>query len=136
MTEGTDKEFVGGFVPLIRADGDMTFREGGVIAMAVGGNVDIKEGGAGVCVVGGDLSIAEGGTGNLIVGGNAELSQAGVGQLAAVDATVTDSRVGVLLAGRVTLERSEIMLSTEQAVGFGVAVGVVFFLLAKLFGRR
>lgn len=136
MAESTDKEFVGGFVPFIRAEGDVKLREGGTLAIVAGGNAEIEEGGAGMCVVGGNLSISQGGVGNVIVGGSAELSEAGVGQMAAVDASVTDSRVGVLVAGRATLERSEILLSTEQAIGFGVAAGVVFFLLSKLFGRK
>ena len=135
MSEGTEQQFVGGFAPMVRADGDLTLREAGSLAIIAGGNAEITEGGAGICVVGGNLSIHEGGTGNLIVGGNAELNQAAVGQMAAIEASVTDGRVGVLLAGKANLERSEVMVTTQQAVGFGVAAGVVFFLLSKLFGR-
>ena len=71
MAESTDKEFTGGFVGFIRADGDVTLREGGTMALVAGGNADIKEGGAGFCVVGGDLSVHQGGAGNMIIGGNA-----------------------------------------------------------------
>jgi hypothetical protein len=136
MPEETQTEFSGGFAPFIRADGDVTVREAGAMAIVAGGNADIKEGGAGLCVVGGDLSISQGGAGNMIVGGSAELSEAAVGQMAALNASATDSRIGVLVAGQATLERSEILLSTEQAIGFGVAAGLVFFLLSKLFGRN
>lgn len=135
QAEHAEKEYVGGFVPFMQAEGDMTLREGGAIAMVAGGNATINEGGAGLCVVGGDLSISEGGAGNMIVGGNVEVSNGAVGQITALEATVTDGRVGVLLAGSAKLERSEILISTEQAVGLGVAAGVVFFLLSKLFRR-
>ena len=79
--------------------------------------------------------MAEAGAGNMLIGGNADLSGVGVGQMAAVAAHVADSRVGLLLSGKVTMERSEVMLTTPQAIGLGAAAGVVFFLLTKLFSR-
>jgi hypothetical protein len=135
MSESTDKEFAGGFVPVIRADGNATLREGGAIALVAGGDVDIKEGGAGCCLAGGNVSISQGGVGNLIVGGNAEVSDGAVGQMATMQASVTDSKVGLLLAGSANLERSEVLATTQQAAVFGVVAGVVCFLLSKLFGR-
>ena len=135
MSEGADKEYGGGFVPLVRADGDVTLREAAALGVVAGGNADFKEGGAGLFVAGGDLHMHQSGSGNLIVGGNAELSQSGCGQLVAFEANVTDGKVGVLLAGKANLQQSEIVATTQQAVGFGVAAGVVFFLLSKLFRR-
>ena len=135
MTETTGKEFVGGFAASIRAEGDLTVREAGALAIVAGGNALLKEGGAGFCVVGGDLQMAEAGAGNMLIGGNADLSDVGVGQMAAMEAHVSDSRIGVLIGGKVTMERSEVMLTTPQAIGLGAAVGAVFFLLSKLFGR-
>ena len=131
-----ENEYVGGFVPIMKAEGDATIREAGAIAVVAGGNANIKEGGAGFCIVGGDVTINQGGTGNLIVGGSAELHEAAVGQMAALEVSVTDGRVGVLLAAKANLEGSEIMLSTPQAVGIGAAAGVVLFFLGRLFGRK
>jgi len=136
MDENTEKEFSSGFVPFLQADGDITIHEAGAIAAVVGGNANIKEGGAGLCVVGGDVSITQGGTGNLLVGGSAELNQASVGQMAALEATVTDSRVGVLLAARADLERSEVLVTAREAAIFGGVAGIVLFLLTRLFRRK
>lgn len=136
MDETTEREFAGGFAASIRADGDLTVREAGALAMVAGGNAMFKEGGAGFCVIGGDLQMAEAGAGNMLIGGSADLSGVGVGQMATMEAHVADSKVGVLIGGKVTLERSEVMLNTPQAIGLGAAAGAVFFLLARLFGRR
>ncbi len=133
--EHADKEYVGGFVPFLQAEGDITLREAGSLAIVAGGNAEITEGGAGFCVVGGDVTINQGGAGNMIVGGSVELSEGAVGQMATMEANVTDSRVGFLLAANANLERSEVMLTTQQAVGLGVAAGLVLFILGKLFKR-
>ena len=136
MDEQTEKDYIGGFVPVVRAEGNMSLRQGGSIALVAGGDVDITEGGAGFCVVGGSVNITQGGSGSMVVGGHADLSEASVGQMAAIQASVTDGKVGLLLAGNATLERSEVMVTTQQAAVFGVAAGVVCFLMSKLFGRQ
>jgi hypothetical protein len=135
MDEHTDKEYVGGFVPVMTSQGDVTLREGGAIALFAKGGADIKEGGAGFCVIGGSASINQGGAGNMIVAGSAEMSEAMVGQMATMRAEITNSKVGMLLAGSATLEQSEVAVTTQQAAVFGVVAGVVCFLLTKLFGR-
>ena len=57
MDEKGNDEFSSGFAPFVRADGDMTLREGGSIAIVAGGNADISEGGAGFLVAGGDVHV-------------------------------------------------------------------------------
>ncbi len=135
MDEKGNDEFSSGFAPFVRADGDMTLREGGSIAIVAGGNADISEGGAGFLVAGGDVNLSYGGAGTLIVGGSAELSEASVGQMVAMEASVTDGRVGLLVAGRANLERSEVMATTQQAAALGAGMGLVLFLLSRLFRR-
>ncbi len=134
MSEG-DKEFAGGFAPVVQASGDITVREAGALALLAGGNADIKEGGAGFCVVGGDVTIEQGGAGTMIVGGGVQLTDGGVGQMATVEANVADSRIGFLVAAQANLERSEVLITAQQAAVIGAVAGVVFFLLRKLFGR-
>lgn len=131
MDETTESTFMGGFVASVRADGDVVVREAGALAIVAGGNATLKEAGAGMCVVGGDATMTQSGAGNMFVGGSAEMHEAGVGQMMAMEATLTDSRVGVLIGGKVTLERSEVMLSTAQAAALGAAAGAVFFLLSR-----
>ena len=72
-------------------------------------------------LAGGNVSITNGGAGNVVAGGGA---------------SVVDSRVGMLLTPQATLENSEVVLGTQQAAALGVAVGVTFFLLGRLFRRR
>lgn len=135
MDEITESNFTGGFVASVRADGDVTVHEAGALAIVAGGDATLKEAGAALCVVGGDVAMTQAGAGNMFVGGSAEMHEAGVGQMVAMEATLTDSRVGVLIGGKVTLERSEVMLSTAQAAALGAAAGVVFFLLSRLTRR-
>lgn len=135
MDETTSREFSGGLVASIRADGDVVVREAGALAIVAGGSATIREGGAGLCVIGGDVTMSEAGAGNMIVGGSAELSEAGVGQLVALEAHVRDSRVGVLIGGSVTMENTEVMLTTAQAAALGAAAGGVLFLLSRLLRR-
>lgn len=128
-------EFSGGFVPIIRADGDVSLREGGALAIVAGGNATITEGGTGALVAGGNVTMRDAGAGNMFIGGKAELNQAGVGQVFAVEAQVADSKIGVLLAASASLENSEIVLGTRQAMALGAAIGVVLFSLGRLFHR-
>ena len=99
MSEG-DKEFAGGFVPVMKSSGDLTLREVGAIALVAAGNSEITDGGAAFCVVGGDVSIEQGGAGTMIVGGGVQLNDGAVGQMATVEANVADSRVGLLVAAK------------------------------------
>lgn len=135
MGEHPDTEFSSGFVPIIRAAGNATLREGGAVAVVAGGDASIREGGAGFCVVGGSLSVSEGGAGTLLVGGDAELNETTVGQMATAQATMTGGRVGVLVAGKADLRQSEVLLTTQQAAVLGAVAGVIFFLLSRVFGR-
>jgi hypothetical protein len=135
MDETTESNFTGGFAASIRADGDVVVREGGALAIVAGGDATLKEAGAGLCVVGGDASMAQAGAGSLFVGGSVEMHEAGIGQMMAMEATVADSRVGLLIGGKVTLERSEVMLGTAQAAALGAAAGALFFLLSRLVRR-
>ena len=133
--EQEHKEYIGGFVPVLKAEGDATLREAGSLAVVAGGDANIKEGGAGLCVVGGDLNMSQAGAGNMIIGGSVEMSESGVGQMATMEANVADSRVGFQLAANANLERSEVMLTTQQAAALGAVAGIVFFLLSRLFKR-
>lgn len=136
MDDGTASELAQGFVPMIRAEGDVSLREAGALVVVAGGNASINEGGAGSLIAGGDVTLSQAGSGSMLVVGNAELRESGVGQMFTVEATVTDSRIGVLLAGRASIAESQILLGTQQAIGFGVAAGATVFLLGRLLRRH
>jgi hypothetical protein len=135
MDDSTTSEFAEGFVPMVRAAGDVSIREAGALAIVAGGNASLNEAGAGALVAGGDVTMNQAGSGNMFVGGSVEMSDSAIGQLFTVEATAADSRIGVMLAGRATIENSEIVLGTQQAIGFGVAAGATLFLLGRLLRR-
>jgi hypothetical protein len=135
MNESTE-EFSGGFAAVVRTERDLSVREAGAFAIVAGGNASLDQAGSGLCVVGGDLTMAEAGAGNMLVGGSAQVSGTAIAQLVTAEASVTDSRVGLLIGGKVSLERSEVMFNTAQAAAFGAVAGGVFFLLSRLVRRR
>jgi len=121
---------------VVRADGDLVVQEAGALAMVAGGDATITQGGAAFMAVGGNVAMEQAGAMYLFVGGSVELSEARVGQMVALEASVTDGKVGVLIGGKVSLEHSQVMVGTAQAAAAGVAVGGVLFLLSRLFRRR
>ena len=124
------------FVPVVRTDGDVSLREAGALAVVAAGDASLSDAGSGVLVVGGSVEMEDVVVGSMIVGGNVDLADAVVGGMLASDAALSDSRVGVLLAGRTNLESSEVVLTTQQVAVLGVAAGLTMFLLGRLFRRR
>jgi hypothetical protein len=88
-----------------------------------------------VLVAGGDVAMREAGASTMVAGGKVEINDGGVGTLLTPEATLSDSKVGVLLAGSAHLENSTVAMGTPQAIGLGVAAGVTFFLLGRLLRR-
>jgi hypothetical protein len=66
----------------------------------------------------------------------AEVDQSLTTVMVARDASVKDSVVGVLLAGRVDGDNIRVVMNTRSALAFGVAAGFVVWLLSRLGGRR
>ena len=135
MDESTTKDFSGGFAASVQTESNVDVREAGALAIVAGGDATITQGGAGICVIGGDVTMNQAGVGKMLAGGRVEVTEGGVGQLLALEAEVTDSRVVMVIGGKVTLERSEVMLTTAQAAALGAAAGAVLFLLSRLFRR-
>ena len=124
-----------GFVPMVKAEGDVSLRDAGALAVVAGGNASLSEAGAGVFVAGGDVTMRQAGAGNMLVGGSAEMSDAAVGSMLVGEASLDGSRVGVLVTARANLTDSTVILGTPQAVGLGVAAGVTLFVLGRLLRR-
>ncbi|MCP4304093.1 MAG: hypothetical protein GY926_13690 [bacterium] len=136
MDESTTNEFAEGFVPVVRADGDVSIREAGALAIVAGGNVSLNEAGTGALVVGGDVTMNQAGSGNMVAGGSVEMNDSAVGQMFTLEATVAESRIGLLVAPIANVENSEIVIGPQQAIALGVAAGSTLFLLGRLFRRR
>ena len=137
MDDNNVEEIAEGFVPIVRAEGDITLRESGAMAVVAGGNVSMSESGSGMFIAGGDATLSEAGAGNMLIGGNVSIDNGAMGNLVAGgEVSVVQSRVGVLLTPSAKLENSEVILGTQQAVALGVVAGLMMFLLSRLFRRR
>jgi hypothetical protein len=137
MDENNVTDIAEGFVPMLRTEGDVTLRESAALAVVAGGNASLSEAGCGMLIAGGDVTLNDGGGGNMLAGGNFSVTNGGAGNVVAGGgASVVDSRVGVLLTPQATLENSEVILGTQQAVALGVAAGATLFLLGRLLRRR
>ena len=137
MGDGNGSEISESFVPIVRTTHDVTIREGGALAVVAGGDVSLSEAGTGKLIAGGSATLDQAGGGNIVVGGDAAISNGAVGNLvAAGGATVEGSRVGVLLTPSATLNDSEVVVGTQQAVAIGAAAGIVLLVLGRLLRRR
>jgi hypothetical protein len=96
----------------------------------------LREAGAGVVIAGGSVTLDQSGGGTIVAGGDAAISDGAVGNLVAGGgARVEHSRVGVLLTPTATLNESQVVVGTQQALAIGAAAGVAVVLLGKLLRR-
>lgn len=137
MNDGNEpREISESFVPVVRAEGDVSIREAGMLAGVAKGDVSMNEAGVGMLIAGGNATLDQAGGGTIVAGGHASLSDGAVGTLVVGgEATVERSRVGVLLTPSATLNDSEIVLGTQQAIALGAAAGVVLLVLGRLLRR-
>ncbi len=135
MDENTPDQVKQGFTPMATAGGDFSMLQAGALVVAAGGAATLTQAGSMVLIAGGDVSMREAGASTVVAGGKVEISEGGAGTLLTLEAAVSDSKVGVLLAGRADLENSTVMMGTQQAIGVGVAAGLTMFLLGRLFRR-
>ena len=106
--------------------------------IAAGGNLSILQGGCGPVIANGAVTIRQGGCGPTLANGDVSLEQGGTQSIiAAGGATVGDhAYVGLVLSPKVTVEEGgKVLMSTQQALAFGAAAGVVFALLSRLARR-
>ena len=88
--------------------------------LLAGGSATLDQAGGGTIVAGGDASISDGAVGNLVAAGGARVEK---------------SRVGVLLTPSATINDSEIVVGTQQAIAIGAAAGIVVMILGRLLRR-
>jgi hypothetical protein len=136
MNESSSTEIRETFVPIARVGGDVTFRDAGAMAVVAAGSASMDNAGSGIFIAGGDVTMRDAGAGNMLVGGNAELAHASVGGMLAARASVSGSRIGVLVAAGADLEDSKVVLGTAQAIAFGAAAGATLYMLGRLIRRR
>lgn len=133
--EGTHTERARfGFFPVVAGD-EVSLRQAGATMVFAGDSASFERAGANAALVGGDLSISQGGSNFLLAFGEASLQQAGAVFLAAKSVRAEQGFIGAVVAGRVELENTSVLMSTPQAVAFGAALGVAAAVVGRLLRR-
>lgn len=88
-------------------------------------------------VAGGDVEMKDSACAVMVVGGNTSLQESGAGFIRCQQATLENSTIGILAAPQATLGQDvRVMLTTQQAMAFGAAFGLVAGILGILFRRK
>lgn len=123
-----------GFFPLVAGD-EVSLRQAGATVVFAGNNASFERAGANAALVGGDLSITQGGSNFLLAFGEASIQQGGTIFLAAKTVRAEQGFIGAVVAGRVELEDTSVLMSTTQAIAFGAALGVAVAVVGRLLRR-
>jgi hypothetical protein len=109
-------------VGLVAAQGNLSVLNGGCGPVLANGGVTIRNGGCGPLIANGDVSIENGGTQAVLAAGGATIGPRAL--------------VGLIVSPKVTVaEGGKVLLSSPQALAFGVAAGAASVLLSRLFRR-
>jgi hypothetical protein len=122
LMRARDVHLDGSAAGLVAAQGHLSIQNGGCGPVLANGGVTIRNGGCGPLIANGDVSIENGGTQTVLAAGSATI---GPRALAGI---VVSPRVSVGEGGRV-------LVSSQQALGFGAAAGVAFALVSRLLRR-
>ena len=120
---------------VVQAQADQIEITQGGIVLAEADEIEVTAGG-----IGGGLANElelEGAMAHVVVAREtAEIDQSMVTVITAREATVKDSVVGVLLAGKVEGDNLRVLMPPPSALAFGAAAGAVFWLLSRVLARR
>jgi hypothetical protein len=104
--------------------------------VAAGNNLSLSVGGAQLIGAGNTIDIKQGGAQVIAAGNTVQLHQAGGGVIISPNVSVNDGFVGVMLAAMSHLEGDvRVLLSTRQAIAFGIAVGLTVVIANRLLDR-
>jgi hypothetical protein len=122
-----------GFFPAVTGE-DVHIEDAGGVIFVARRNQTVSQGGAQCLIAGRDQILRQAGGQWLIAGRNQTLEQSGGAILASRHARVTNGFVGLLVAGRVTLDGSARALLTLSAPALAAAAAGLA--LGLLWGRR
>lgn len=92
---------------------------------------------AGAVVAGGSIEFNNSAAMVSVVGGTAQIANSSTGVLFAPASTVEHSRIGVLIAPQAALGKDvKVIMTTQQALLFGAAFGMVAAVLGRYLRRR
>lgn len=115
---------------------DLHLTQSGAGILIAGENVQISQGGCGFLIAGGDVTIVEGDTAKFQAVGGALHTDYGSMLLAAREAHIHHSSVGVVLAGKALLdENTHVTLNVSFYELAGAFVGLAFLLPLRLLQR-
>ena len=122
-----------GFFPVVAGE-DVQVREGGGLVFLAKSNMAVTQGGGQWLVAGGDQTLQQSGGACLIAGKNQILEQSGGAVLIARQARITSGFVGLLIAGRTTVQGgARVLVPISVSAVVAGAAGLAFGLLL---GRR
>ena len=123
------------FVGTVRAGGDAKVENSLASAIVAGGNIQIETSISSAIVAGGNIAMQASNGIVMVAGGNVDMREGCSGLINCSQATVENSRIGVLLSGQVTLgDNVSVLMTQKQAIAFGAAFGAAFGLAAVLSG--
>lgn len=127
-------QFGPGCAGKVMVHGNLEMTQSGALMVQTENNIELAYGGAAAIVAGKDAVISYGGAETIIVGGNLEANYSGaLLNITGGNLQATNSFFGIVVADKLELgEGSRVLLSTEQAVAFGAALGAAFALLRWL----
>jgi hypothetical protein len=106
-------------------------------AVVAGRDAVVSNSVSGAVVAGGSVELANSLSGVTVVGGKAHIANSNSGLLFSKAATIEHSTVGVLFAPETALGQDvKVIMTTRQALLFGVAFGMVAVIFGGLFRRR
>ncbi len=121
-------------VGLVRAR-DVQLTDAGAGFVSAGGNVSILNGGCGPVLANGPLTIRNGRCGPVLANGDVSIQNGGTQTIVAAGGATIGRKafVGIVVSPSVTVEDgAKVLMSSEQALAFGAAVGAAFVLLSRL----
>ena len=135
--DARDANIENSLVGVLQASGHAKAVNSISLAMAAGQNLDVAEGLSGAFIAGGNVAMKGSFGVAVVAGANADMHGSNAGFLNCQQATVESSTIGVLLVPKATLgENVKVMITTQQAIAFGAAFGLVAGIFGLLFRRR
>jgi hypothetical protein len=135
---GNEVHFGPGLAGMVSSKGELSIDRAGAIVATTGQDLDVSRGGALVMVTGGSAHIENGGAETMVIGGDTDIKNGGaLVMVAGKNVTISQGGAGILLSSQVTLmEGSRVLLSTNQALAFGAALGAVCALVSWVLKKR
>jgi hypothetical protein len=113
----------------VQAD-QLAITQGGVV-LARTGSAQVTAGAVAVIAARGEVELQASAAKLILARDEVELEHSAAGAIATRSAEISDSAVGVLIAGRVDARNVRIMFGLKEALAFGAAAGAALWFLTR-----